>query len=245
MEGDIEPPVATAVRRALEALAREGAEIRGIDLPHAGHAVPAYYLVASAEASSNLARYEGLRYGPRRDDPDGERSPAAMIAATRGAGFGSEVKRRILLGTFALSAGYHDAFYLKAQKVRRLVQQDFQRAFEEVDVIAAPTSPVAAIRIGEKVESPVDMYRCDFLTAPASMAGIPALSIPCGLTENGIPLGLQLMGPALADGRVLRAARAFERTRTHREFIPPVAAADAVTDAEADAGSGGRTPYGP
>jgi len=176
---------------------------------HTEYAIPCYYVIATAEASSNLARFDGVRYGLR---VEGAGSLQSMFAATRGAGFGAEVKRRILLGTYVLSAGYHDEWYGRALKVRSLIARDFEHAFEEVDLVAGPTSPTPAFRLGERAADPVAMYLADALTVPASLAGLPAISTPCGFTESTprLPIGLQLIGPARADARVLRVARAFE-----------------------------------
>jgi len=203
------PAVAGAVRGALEVLRGLGAEIRELSLPHTEYAIPCYYVIATAEASSNLARFDGVRYGLRVAGPG---SLQGMFAATRGAGFGAEVKRRILLGTYVLSAGYHDEWYGRALQVRSLIARDFERAFEEVDVVAGPTSPTPAFRLGERAADPLAMYLADALTVPASLAGLPAISTPCGFSESAprLPIGLQLIGPARADARVLRVARAFE-----------------------------------
>jgi aspartyl-tRNA(Asn)/glutamyl-tRNA(Gln) amidotransferase subunit A len=200
--------VSAAVLAALDRLREAGAEVREISLPHTDHAIPAYYLIADAEASSNLARYDGVRYGRR--DP-GAGGLEEMYRGTRSAGFGPEVKRRIMLGTFALSAGYYDAYYLRAQKVRRLVRRDFEEAFREVDLVACPTSPETAFRLGSRIEDPLAMYRSDVYTVTASLAGLPAISIPCGLGDDGLPVGLQLIGAAFDEPRLLAAARALER----------------------------------
>jgi aspartyl-tRNA(Asn)/glutamyl-tRNA(Gln) amidotransferase subunit A len=184
-----------------------GAEVGEASLPHAEYALSAYYLIAPSEASSNLARYDGVRYGlrvPGRDSVE-------MMMRTRGEGFGPEVKRRIILGTYALSAGYYEAYYAQAQKVRTLVIRDYQAAFERFDVLVSPTSPTTAFRIGEKVDDPLAMYLSDVFTIPANLAGVPAISIPCGLDERGLPVGLQITGPVLGERRVLGAAHALER----------------------------------
>ena len=185
-----------------------GAGVDTVSLPHADYALSAYYLIAPAEASSNLARFDGVRYGFRSP---GARDVAEMNSATRGAGFGDEVKRRIILGTYSLSAGYYDAYYGQAQKVRTLVIRDFEEAFGRVDVIVAPTSPTTAFRIGERVDDPLAMYLSDVFTIPSDLAGIPAISIPCGLDEHGLPVGFQIMGPLADEATVLRAAHALER----------------------------------
>ena len=203
----MQPEVEAAVRAALDALARLGADLVEVSLPHTDYALPVYYLIAPAEASANLARYDGVRYGLRVDGPTLE----ATYEATRGQGFGPEVKRRIMLGTYALSAGYYDAYYLKAQKVRTLIQQDFARAFAQVDVLAAPTTPTTAFRIGEKTEDPLQMYLSDVLTLSVNLAGICGVSVPCGFDGQGLPIGLQVMGPALGEERILRVAHAYEQ----------------------------------
>ncbi len=192
--------------RGVEWLRAQGAEIREISLPHTRYALPAYYIVAPAEASSNLARYDGMRFGLRIEGED----LTDTYMRTRGEGFGSEVRRRILIGTYALSAGYYDAYYLKAQKVRRRIREDFDRAFEEVDAILTPTAPSAAFRLGEKSDDPVAMYLNDVFTVPSSLAGLPAISVPAGLSEEKLPLGLQVIGRPWDESTVLRTARAIE-----------------------------------
>jgi len=199
--------VEAAVRAAMDRLAELGAEVQEVSLPHTDYALPVYYLIAPAEASANLARYDGVRYGLRVTDG----SLDDMYRQTRGQGFGPEVKRRIMLGTYALSAGYYDAYYLKAQKVRTLIKADFDHAFEQVDVIAAPTSPTTAFRIGEKAEDPLQMYLSDVFTLSMNLAGICGLSLPCGFDAEGLPIGLQLMGPAFGEELVLRAAYVYEQ----------------------------------
>ena len=179
-----------------------------VKLPHADYALSAYYLIAPAEASSNLARYDGVRYGLRAA---GAGDVVEMNMKTRGAGFGDEVKRRIVLGTYSLSAGYYDAYYGQAQKVRTLVIRDFEQVFGSVDVVAAPTSPTTAFRLGEKADDPLAMYLSDVFTIPADLAGIPAISIPCGLAADGLPVGFQLMGRLRDEATVLRAALALEQ----------------------------------
>jgi aspartyl-tRNA(Asn)/glutamyl-tRNA(Gln) amidotransferase subunit A len=203
----IQPEVEAAVRGAVDRLAELGAEVEEVSLPHTDYALPVYYLIAPAEASANLARYDGVRYGLR----EGRESLEAMYRDTRGQGFGPEVKRRIMLGTYALSAGYYDAYYLKAQKVRTLIKGDFDAAFEKVDVIVGPTSPTTAFRIGEKVDDPLQMYLADVFTLSMNLAGICGLSVPCGSDDQGLPIGMQVMGPAFAEGEVLRVAHAYEQ----------------------------------
>lgn len=184
-----------------------GAEIVEVSLPHTKYALPAYYIVAPAEASSNLARYDGVRYGFREDRDD----LTEMYEATRAAGFGAEVKRRILIGTYVLSAGYYDAYYLQAQKVRTLIAEDFKNAWDRVDALLTPTTPEAAFGIGEKSDDPVAMYLNDILTVPANMAGLPAMSVPAGLSARGLPLGLQVVGRAFDEETVLQVGRTLER----------------------------------
>ena len=186
-----------------------GAEIVEISLPHTKYALPAYYIVAPAEASSNLARYDGVRYG-LRDLPEGA-GLQDMYAATRAAGFGAEVRRRILIGTYVLSAGFYDAYYTQAQKVRTLISRDFKDAFTQVDVILAPTAPTAAFGLGEKSSDPLSMYLNDVFAVPASLAGLPAMSVPAGLNREGLPLGLQIIGRPLDEQGVLNAGLAIEQ----------------------------------
>jgi len=199
--------VREVVREAIGVLESLGASAEECSLPATEYALPAYYIIAPAEASSNLARYDGVRYGYRSPRGDGL---SDMYVRTRREGFGAEVKRRIMLGTFALSTGYYEAYYLKAQKVRTLVKRDFERAFEKYDVLLAPTSPTVAFKIGEHAEDPLSMYMADELTIPANLAGIPALSVPCGL-HDGLPVGLQVLGPPFEEARILRVARAYEQ----------------------------------
>ena len=183
-----------------------GAKLVEISLPHTEYAIPTYYLISSSEASANLARFDGVRYTARANDEDLE----AMYSESRDRGFGTEVKRRIMLGTYALSAGYYEQWYGKAQRVRTLIKQDFDRAFQKVDIIIAPTSPTPAFKLGERVEDPLEMYLSDIYTVPASLAGLPAISVPGG-EINGLPFGLQIIGAHLQEERILRAARAYER----------------------------------
>ena len=208
----IEEGVESAVRDcffgALETLRARGAELVDIELPHAPYAIATYYVVATAEASSNLARYDGVRYGFRAD---GARDLREMYETTRSQGFGPEVKRRIMLGTYVLSAGYYDAYYLKAQQVRTLVRRDYDHAFEHVDAVVMPTSPTAAFRIGEKIEDPLSLYLTDVFTVSANLAGLPAISIPCGLTPDKLPIGLQLTGKPFDEATLLRIGDAYER----------------------------------
>ncbi len=213
----IQPEVEAAVRAAVAQLESLGAEVRPISLPTTDKALPVYYLIAPAEASANLARYDGIRFGYSA----GAENLFDNYRLTRGQGFGPEVKRRIMLGTYALSAGYYDAYYLKAQQVRTLIREDFQRAFQQVDVIAAPTSPTTAFRIGEKVDDPMAMILTDIFTTSANLAGICAISLPCGFDSQGLPIGLQLLGPALGEEVILRVAHAYEQsTDWHRRRAP-------------------------
>jgi len=185
-------------------------------MPHTEYAVAAYYLLASSEASSNLARFDGVRYGVRAQDPD---NLLDLYVRSRSEGFGQEVKRRIMLGTYALSSGYYDAFYLKAQKVRTLIKRDFDEAFQKYDVLMAPTAPTTAFKIGEQVDNPLQMYMNDILTIPVSLAGVPAISIPCGLAE-GLPVGLQIIGKPFEESTVLRAAHVYEQHTEHHKLRP-------------------------
>ncbi|WP_428268179.1 Asp-tRNA(Asn)/Glu-tRNA(Gln) amidotransferase subunit GatA [Haliangium sp.] len=207
--GGADPDVLAAVEAAAKVYERLGAELVEVSLPHTAYALPTYYLLAPAEASSNLARYDGVRYGLRQARPG--QSLADMYRETRGAGFGAEVKRRIMLGTFALRTGYYDAYYLRAQKVRRLIQSDFARAFERVDLLLSPTTPTPAFRLGEKTQDPLAMYRADIFTLGCNLAGLPGMSVPCGFTDAGLPVGMQLLAPALGEQALLGAAAAYER----------------------------------
>jgi aspartyl-tRNA(Asn)/glutamyl-tRNA(Gln) amidotransferase subunit A len=205
-----QPGVLARFGEAVATLEKLGAEVVEVTCPHFDYALPAYYLIAPAEASSNLARYDGMRYGLRVGD-DGVASAEDVMAATRAAGFGPEVKRRIILGTYALSAGYYDAYYGQAQKVRTLITRDFASAFEHVDVLVSPTTPTTAFRLGERVEDPLAMYLADLCTIPSNLYGGPAISVPCGLSpDDGLPVGLQVMAPVQADDRCYRVAAAFE-----------------------------------
>jgi len=200
--------VKSAVEAAIQKLAALGCEIVPVSLPHTKYAIPTYYIVATAEASSNLARFDGVRYGYRAA---GARTLSEMYRRSRDQGFGAEVKRRIMLGTYALSAGYYDAYYLKAQKVRTLLAQDFSEAFKRVDAIVTPTSPTAAFKLGEKVDNPLAMYLADIYTVTADLAGIPGISIPCGETKEKLPIGLQILGKHFDEATILRVAHAYER----------------------------------
>ncbi len=214
----LDPDVKQAVEQAIETYRGLGAEIHEVSLPHTDYAVACYYLIATAEASSNLARYDGVRYGVRVDEGGGL---IEMYMKSRAAGFGAEVKRRIMLGTYALSSGYYDAYYLKAQKVRTLIRQDFLDAFDRVDVILTPVAPTPAFKIGEKVDDPLQMYLSDIFTIPVNLAGTCAMSLPCGLSETGLPIGLQLIGKPFDEAAILRAGHAFEQaTDWHTKKAP-------------------------
>ncbi|MQL52008.1 Asp-tRNA(Asn)/Glu-tRNA(Gln) amidotransferase subunit GatA [Desulfofundulus thermobenzoicus] len=212
----IDPAVKEIIRQAINLLASLGAEIEETTLPHSRYALPTYYLIAPAEASSNLARYDGVRYGYRAFEAE---DVVDMFMKTRSQGFGPEVKRRIMLGTYALSAGYYDAYYLKALKVRTLIKQDFDRAFERFDVLLAPTSPSPAFKRGEKTDDPLQMYMSDICTLAVNLAGIPGLSIPAGFVE-GLPVGLQLMGKPFGEGTLLQVAYTFEQHTDHHRRRP-------------------------
>jgi len=204
----MDPDVERSTKEAIDLFKKLGAEVKAISLPHTPYAVAIYYVICTAEASSNLARYDGVKYGFRSDRYE---DLMEMYARTRSEGFGKEVKRRIILGTYVLSAGYYDAYYRKASQVRTLMRNDFEGAFKEVDVIVTPTAPTPAFRIGEKVEDPLQMYLSDILTIPVNLAGIPAISIPCGFSRGGLPIGLQIMGKHFDEGMLLRAAYTFEQ----------------------------------
>jgi aspartyl-tRNA(Asn)/glutamyl-tRNA(Gln) amidotransferase subunit A len=215
MVGGLDPEVAAAVRKSVDELQKMGVEMVEISLPHTDYAVATYYIVATAEASANLARFDGIRYGTRLDGTD----PIELYSKTRGAGFGSEVKRRIILGTYVLSSGYYDAFYLRAQKVRTLIRQDFLKAFEKVDAIVTPTTPTAAFKAGEKSDDPLQMYLSDIFTISCNLAGIPGISLPCGFTTNPkLPIGLQILGKPFGEQTIFNLADASEQaTNWHQE----------------------------
>jgi aspartyl-tRNA(Asn)/glutamyl-tRNA(Gln) amidotransferase subunit A len=204
----LDAEVRQAVESAIDKLKSLGCEVVPVSLPHTAYAIPTYYLIATAEASSNLARYDGVRYGYRAA---GVTSLSEMYRRSRDEGFGAEVKRRIMLGTYALSAGYYDACYLKAQKVRALLTRDFEEAFRKVDAIVTPTSPTAAFRLGEKSNDPLAMYLADIYTVTADLAGIPGISVPCGETTEKLPIGLQILGKHFDEATILRVAYAYER----------------------------------
>ena len=215
----MQPEVEQAVRAAIQQLQSMGAKLVDISLPYTDASLPVYYIIAPAEASANLARYDGIRYGARVDK--GEMWPT--YKATRGAGFGAEVKRRIMLGTYALSAGYYDAYYGKAQAVRTLIKQDFDKAFESVDVILAPTSPTTAFKLGQNTDNPLQMYLADVFTIPASLAGICGLNVPCGFDNQGLPIGLQILGKSFDEAMILRVGGAYESATDWHTRRPAIA----------------------
>lgn len=209
----LNPEIDALWTQGMEWLKSAGAEIQEISLPHTKYALPTYYILAPAEASSNLARYDGVRFGLRMSG----QTLDELYELTRAEGFGKEVKRRVMIGTYVLSAGYYDAYYLKAQKIRRLIQQDFEKAYKKVDVILTPTTPTAAFAIGEEPKDPVTMYMNDVLTVPANLAGIPGLSVPVSLTKEGLPLGLQILGPSFEEGRILNVGYVLEQSAQFKE----------------------------
>ncbi len=219
----LDPEIRACLDQVRDGLAREGATELDVALPHARYAIATYYLIAPAEASSNLARYDGVRYGLRAGNGD----LRGMYETTRGLGFGREVKRRILLGTYALSAGYYDAYYLRAQKVRTLIRRDFTEAFGKADVLLLPVTPTPPFRLGEKTEDPLAMYLNDIYSIPASLAGVPALSFPAGFTKSGLPIGLQLVGKPVDETTLLRVARAWEKASDAARRAPALAEAAA------------------
>src|SRR5688500_2358138 len=217
MVGGLDPEVKQAVDAAVKQLEKLGAEIVEVSLPHTEYAVATYYIVATAEASANLARFDGIRYGARVEGSD----PTALYSNTRGAGFGAEVKRRIILGTYVLSSGYYDAYYLRAQKVRPLIRNDFIKAFEKVDAIVTPTTPTAAFNAGEKSGDPLQMYLSDIFTISCNLAGICGISLPCGFTAKPkLPVGLQLLGKAFGESTILKIADAYEQSTHWRKERP-------------------------
>jgi aspartyl-tRNA(Asn)/glutamyl-tRNA(Gln) amidotransferase subunit A len=219
-EGEgLDPAIAENLEAARRIFVEAGAEVTRVSVPRATAAIAIYYVVASAEASSNLARFDGVRYGPRATDSD----LRALYVESRTRGFGAEVKRRILLGTFALASGYYEAYYGRAMRVRHLLSDDFDRAFAGVDAIVCPSIPAPAFRVGEKTDDPLTMYLSDVFTVPASLAGLPAISVPSGLTESGLPLGIQILGPRFGEEAVFAAARAFEARAGFPDAIPAVA----------------------
>jgi aspartyl-tRNA(Asn)/glutamyl-tRNA(Gln) amidotransferase subunit A len=236
-QAGMDPEIEGAVRAAIDQLGRVGAEVVPVTLPHTRYAVSVYYLVCTAEASSNLARYDGIRYGHRAT---GAGSLDEQYALTRGQGFGAEPKRRIILGTYVLRAGYYEAYYGKALRVRRLIAQDFARAFTSCDVLVAPTTPTPPFKLGERMADPLQMYLADIYTVAPALAGVPALSQCCGFTAAGLPIGVQVIGPPLGEEAVFRVAGAYQAaTDWHRRLPedPPAAA----SGTEAAAGTGARS----
>jgi len=215
----IDSDVEQTINQAIQQLEELGAEVREISCPHFRYGIPVYYLIATSEASSNLARYDGVKYGFRAED---SKDLQSMYIRTRSAGFGTEVKLRIMLGTYALSAGYYDAYYLKAQKVRTLIKQDFERAFEQVDVLVCPTSPCTAFKVGEKAIDPLSMYLADIMTITINLAGVPAVSVLCGFDNKGLPIGLQIIGNVLQEEVILQVAYAYEQSTTWHQTTPSV-----------------------
>jgi aspartyl-tRNA(Asn)/glutamyl-tRNA(Gln) amidotransferase subunit A len=209
--------VSDAVRAAIAQYEAMGAEIVEISCPKFRYGLPTYYIIAPSEASANLARYDGVKYGFRAENPEDLMS---MYTKTRAQGFGAEVKRRIMIGTYTLSAGYYDAYYLKAQKVRTLIKQDFEQAFAQVDVLVSPTTPTTAFKAGEKTNDPLSMYLSDLMTIPVNLAGLPGLSLPCGFDQQGLPIGLQIIGNVLREDRVLQAAYAYEQATEWHQRVP-------------------------
>jgi aspartyl-tRNA(Asn)/glutamyl-tRNA(Gln) amidotransferase subunit A len=224
----LDASVRSSVEAAIEAYRELGAEIVDVELPHARYSIAVYYIIATAEASSNLARYDGVRYGHRAEEPGNLRE---MYRHTREEGFGAEVKRRIMLGTYVLSSGYYDAYYLKAQQVRTLIRRDFTSAFERCDAVLTPTTPTPAFRLGEKTDDPLSMYLSDVYTCMANLAGVPGVSVPCGLSSEGLPVGLQLMGRHWGEGDILRLAHAYEQAHPLKARPRVMAGGEAETDA--------------
>jgi len=224
MIGGLDPEVKRGIEAAVEQFTQLGAEVVEVSLPHTDYAIATYYIIATAEASANLARFDGIRYGLRVDGTD----PIQLYGKTRGAGFGAEVKRRIILGTYVLSSGYYDAYYLRAQKVRTLIRKDFLNAFERVDAILTPTSPTPAFKVGEKAEDPLQMYLTDIFTISCNLAGLCGISVPCGFTSSQprLPIGLQLLGKPLGEEMILRLAHAYEQSTGWHKEKPPLANQD-------------------
>jgi aspartyl-tRNA(Asn)/glutamyl-tRNA(Gln) amidotransferase subunit A len=220
----IDPQVRAAMNAAVKQMNSLGAEIIEVSLPTTEYAIAVYYILATAEASANLARFDGVRYGYRTENP---RDMLDLYGRTREEGFGPEVKRRIILGTYILSSGYYDAYYLRAQKVRELIRQDFASAFEKVEALISPTSPVPAFKLGERVADPLQMYLADIFTIAANLTGICGISVPCGFAEvdgQRLPIGLQLLGKALDEARILQIAHAYEQSTDWHKARPPIAA---------------------
>lgn len=215
----LDPVIAKTVQQAIDQLKSLGADVQEISCPRFRYGLPAYYIIAPSEASANLARYDGVKYGFRT--PEAE-NLLEMYKKTRAAGFGAEVKRRIMLGTYALSAGYYDAYYLKAQKVRTLIKQDFEQAFEKVDVLVCPTAPTPPFKAGEKISDPLTMYLSDLMTIPVNLSGLPGMSIPCGFDDQGLPIGMQLIGKVLGEEQLFQVAYAYEQSTDWHLKQPPL-----------------------
>ncbi|MDP3804687.1 MAG: amidase, partial [Candidatus Omnitrophota bacterium] len=213
----IDKEVGSSVKKAINRFKDLGATVIEISLPHTEYAVSTYYIIGPAEASSNLARFDGVQYGLRAEEP---KDMIDMYVQTRSRGFGNEAKRRILLGTYCLSTGYYDAYYLKAQKVRTRIKEDFENAFVTCDCIITPTTPSPAFKIGEKMNDPIGMYLSDIFTIPANMAGIPAISVPCGFSKEGLPIGLQILAKPFDEEMVFRVAYTFEQATDHHKSKP-------------------------
>jgi aspartyl-tRNA(Asn)/glutamyl-tRNA(Gln) amidotransferase subunit A len=214
----LDPVVAESVQKAIATLKSLGATVQEISCPRFRYGLPTYYIIAPSEASANLARYDAVKYGLR----DEANSLIEMYRQTRAQGFGTEVKRRIMLGTYALSAGYYDAYYLKAQKVRTLIRQDFETAFASVDILLSPTTPTTAFRAGEKTADPLSMYLSDLMTIPVNLAGLPGMSLPCGFDSQGLPIGLQLIGNVLREDQIFHVAYAYEQATEWHNQQPPL-----------------------
>jgi aspartyl-tRNA(Asn)/glutamyl-tRNA(Gln) amidotransferase subunit A len=213
----LDPEIEVSVKAAIDFYRQQGCEIVDISLPHTEFAVAVYYIIATAEASSNLARYDGVRYTHRSKEAS---DAIDLYFKSRAEGFGQEVKRRIILGTYVLSSGYYDAYYLRAQKVRTLIRNDFMQAYEKVDAILTPTSPVPAFKKGEKTGDPLQMYLSDIYTISANLAGIPGVSVPCGFTSNRLPIGLQILGKPFGEAELLAIAHAYEQAHDHYQQHP-------------------------
>ncbi|MCY6492096.1 Asp-tRNA(Asn)/Glu-tRNA(Gln) amidotransferase subunit GatA [Leptolyngbya sp. GGD] len=213
----LDPEVEKSVNAAIDQLKALGAEVKEISCPRFRYGIAAYYIIAPSEASANLARYDGVKYGARIEDAE---NLMEMYTKTRSEGFGAEVKRRIMIGTYALSAGYYDAYYLKAQKVRTLIKQDFEKAFEEVDVLVSPTAPTTAFKLGDKSQDPLSMYLIDLMTIPVNLAGLPGMSVPCGFDSQGLPIGLQIIGNVLREDQVFQVAYAYEQATDWHTRVP-------------------------
>lgn len=213
----LDPVVEQTVTKAIGVLQELGAEIQIVSCPRFRYGLPTYYIIAPSEASANLARYDGVKYGFRHPDAD---NLIEMYQKTRAQGFGAEVKRRIMVGTYVLSAGYYDAYYLKAQKVRTLIKEDFDRAFSQVEVLVCPTAPTTAFKAGEKTADPLSMYLSDLMTIPVNLAGLPGISVPCGFDDQGLPIGMQLIGKPLGESRLLEVAHAYEKATAWNSYKP-------------------------